>query len=83
MMRFFFFFCVCVCVCVCVRARLRACVPSSHAICTRCCFAHCAYQAGRLLEPSQPLGVMAAAADEFIKTFGAINVCIYMLEAGR
>ena len=30
-----------------------------------------------------PLGVMAAAADEFIKTFGATNVCVYMPEAGR
>ena len=40
-------------------------------------------QAARLLEPSQPLGVMAAAADEFIKTFGATNVCVYMPEAGR
>ena len=45
--------------------------------------AHKLAKTSRLLEPSQPLGVMAAAADEFIKTFGAINVCIYLPEAGR
>ena len=38
--------------------------------------------AARLLEPSQPLGVMAAAADEYIKTFGCVNVCIYTPEPG-